>query len=153
MNYTTKELENICFKREILYGYNRGQINNILSKVCEDYELLKKENDELQTEITIMKETVKHYKTIEESLQHTLIIAQRTSETITNNATEKANNTIKEAEINAQKLINIANQKIENIKLEYEEIKKSLNTYKIRSQALLSTTIEILKNSFDEKNE
>lgn len=147
MHYTSKDLENICFKREFIYGYDRGQINKILSKIREDYETLLKENDDLQSEITIMKETVKHYKTIEESLQHTLIIAQRTSENITNNAAEKANNTIREAEINAQKIINNANAKVEGIQQEFEELKKRLNVYRIKSQALISSTMEIIKST------
>lgn len=153
MNYTPNDLENICFKREFLYGYNREQVNKILSKVCEDYESLKQKNDELQTEIKIMKETVKHYKTIEESLQHTLIIAQQTSESITNIATEKADDIIKKAEINALNIINNANKKVDSIHREYEEAKKSLNIYKIKSQALLNSTMELLKSPVEEKNE
>jgi cell division initiation protein len=153
MNYTPTDLENMCFKREFFYGYNKEQVNKILSKVSEDYEILKRENEELQTELKIMQETVKHYKTIEQSLQHTLIIAQQTSESITNNAGKKANDIIKEAEINAQDIINNANKKVESIHREYEEIKKSLNIYKIRSQALLNSTMELLKNPVEEKIE
>jgi cell division initiation protein len=100
-----------------------------------------------------MKETVKHYKTIEESLQHTLIIAQQTSESITNIATEKADDIIKKAEINALNIINNANKKVDSIHREYEDAKKSLNIYKIKSQALLNSTMELLKNPFEEKNE
>ncbi|OYO67818.1 hypothetical protein CG709_16990 [Lachnotalea glycerini] len=128
-------------------------MNKILAKISEDYEALNKENEEMQNEIVIMKETVKHYKTIEESLQHTLIIAQRTSENITDNATEKANNIISEAEKNAQDIVHNAYRKVDGINHEYEEIKKSLNIYKMRSQALLATTLEMLKVSDDEKNE
>ncbi|KAB1439315.1 DivIVA domain-containing protein [Candidatus Galacturonibacter soehngenii] len=153
MHYTSKDLENICFKREFIYGYHRGQIDNILSKVREDYETLLKENDKLQSEIEIMKETVKHYKTIEESLQHTLILAQRTSENITNNAAEKANNTIREAEINAQKIINNANLKVEGIQQEFEELKKRLNVYRVKSQALLSSTMEIVKGTVTDNDD
>lgn len=153
MNYTPKELENICIKSEFFYGYKRGQVDDILEKISKDYAELKKENEELQTNVTIMKETVQHYKTIEEALQHTLIVAQHTSENITNNAYEKANNIIKEAEINAQKLINEANKKVDNLNLEYEELKVSLNAYKIKSQTLLSSVMEVLKNPFDELND
>lgn len=150
MNYTPNDLENIGFKREFLYGYNREQVNKILSKVCEDYNSLKQDNDELQNEIKIMKETVRHYRTIEESLQHTLIIAQQTSESITSVATNKADDIIREAEINALNIINNANNKVDSIQHEYEVIKKSLDVYKIRSQALLNSTMELLKSPFEE---
>lgn len=153
MHFTPKDLDNICFKREFIYGYDREQINKILAKVREDYETLQKENDELQSEIIIMKETVQHYKTIEESLQHTLIIAQRTSENITNNATLRADNTIKEAEINAQKIINTANIKVEGIQQEYEELKRRLSIYKVKSHALLMSTLEVFKSTVDNNDE
>ncbi|MDF2941985.1 MAG: DivIVA domain protein [Herbinix sp.] len=153
MNYTPKDLEGIIFKREILYGYNREQVNKLLIKICEDYDTLKKENEELQKNITIMDENVHHYKTIEESLQHTLILAQRTSDTIKNNAYEKANNIIKEAEVSAQKIINEANQKVANISMDYEATKKSVSVFKLKSNALLMSMMEILKDPFEEMSE
>lgn len=152
MNYTPKDLENLSFKREFIYGYQRKQIDKVLSKMREDYELLLQEREGFQAENTIMRETVQHYKTIEESLQHTLILAQRTSEEIVKGANQKADNIIREADVRAQKIIDNANQQKEGIQQEFEEIKKRLNIYKVKSQALLTSTMEIIKDAANEND-
>lgn len=151
MNYSPKDLESIAFKKKIFQGYDRVQVNNILAMVREDYDTLNKENDDLHKNIAIMKETVQHYKIIEESLQHTLILAQHTSESMKTVAIEKAKNIVKEAEISAKKIINEANLQVAKTKYEYEDTKKSLNAYKAKSQALLLSLLEILKQPFEEK--
>lgn len=153
MNYTPRDLKNVSFKTELLYGYNREQVKCMMDKIYQDYVMLQEKNEKLQTNIEIMEETVKHYKTIEESLQHTLVIAQKTSENMNLNACEKANKIIKDAEEAGQRVIQEANQKVEDIKREYEELKKYVNAYRVRSQTLLLSTLEMIKAPFEESNE
>ncbi|MGE5496092.1 MAG: DivIVA domain-containing protein [Burkholderiales bacterium] len=153
MNYSLTDLEHLELKKELFNGYNRAQVEKILSKVKEDYYELLQANSDLQNEVSIMKETVQHYKTIEESLQHTLIIAHSTGESIKLNATEKASNIIREAENKAKKIIDEAELQVIKIKNEYEEIKSSLNNYKLKTQSLLNTLQDLLKTPFEESAE
>ena len=153
MNYTVADLENLSLKKEWLCGYSRVQVERVLAKIKEDYYEFAQKIRELQSEATVMKETVKHYKTIEESLQHTLILAHSTGESIKLNASEKADNIIKEAEIKAKKIIDDAEQQVIKIKSEYEELKNSLSCYKLKTQSLLNSLQELLKASFEESAE
>jgi cell division initiation protein len=145
MNYTIADLDNLNLKKELLYGYSRAQVERILAGIKEDYYELVQENNDLQNEVSIMKETVQHYKTIEESLQHTLIIAHSTSESIKLNATERAANIIREAEIKAEKIIDDADLQVMKIKTEFEELKNSLSSYKLKTQSLLNSFQDLLK--------
>ena len=145
MQFMPKALENLNLKRELLNGYNKGQIDKILNKISDEYETLYKENESLSREIAIMKEKVQHYRTIEESLQHTLIIAQHTSDTMKSNAAEKAASIIKEAESAAKRIVDDANLQVAKIYLEFEETKKNLQLYKMKSQTLLNSMLEMLK--------
>lgn len=145
MNYTVSDLDNLNLKNDWLYGYNRTQVERILARVKEDYYDFAQEISNLQNEVAVMKATVQHYKTIEESLQHTLIIAHSTGESIKINAAEKAENIIREAEIKAKKIVEDAELHVEKIKSEYEEIKSSLSCYKLKTQSLLSSFQDLLK--------
>lgn len=150
MNYTATDLENLELKKEMIYGYSHTQVEKMLSKIREDYYEFTQNIRDLQNELTIMKETVQHYKTIEESLQHTLIIAHSTGESIKVNATDKASNIIREAENRAKKIIDEADYQVIKIKSEYEEIKNSLSSYKLKTQSLLNTLQDLLKTPFEE---
>lgn len=153
MYYTPKELEKIDIKGSLFYGYCRSQVDCILEKVHDDYMELKKMNEHLKEECISMKEIVQHYKTIEEALQHTLIIAQKTSETITENANQQAKTLILEAELKAEQILCEAGKKVDDTRLEYEEVKKRLSQYKAHSQALVHTMQDFLETQFTKEDQ
>ena len=152
MNYTPNDLDNIKFKKNFM-GYNEDQVNEVLDSVIQDYELYIKENIELKDRISVLNEGIQHYKNIEESLQNTLIVAQQTGEEIKKNSYEKAENIIKEAELKAQMIINDANQEVIKIRFEYEDMKKRLHIFKTKSDTLLLSQLELLKQVFNTDND
>jgi len=149
MNYSPNDLQNITFKRS-LWGYSEDAVNEVLDKIIEDYSEYIRENIELKDRIAVLNEGMQHYKNIEDSLQNTLIVAQQTSEEVKKNAYEKAENIIKEAELKAQKIINDANQEVIKIKFEYEELKKRLHVFKSKTETLLLSQLEVLRQMFEE---
>jgi cell division initiation protein len=149
MNYTPNDLQNLTFKKAI-GGYNEDMVNDVLDKVIEDYTGYIRENVELKDKLALLNEGLQHYKTIEESLQNTLLVAQQTGEDIKKNAYEKAENVVRDAEVRAQKLINDANQEVVKIKFEYEDSKKKLHIFKSKCEMLLMSQMETLKQIFDE---
>ena len=149
MNYTPNDLQNITFKKTFM-GYSEDTVNDVLDKIIEDYSAYIRENVELKDKLALLNEGLQHYKTIEESLQSTLLVAQQTGEDIKKNAYEKADNIIREAEIRAQKLINDVNQEVIKIKFEYEDSKKKLHIFKTKCEMLLMSQMELLKQIFEE---
>jgi cell division initiation protein len=149
LNYTPNDLQNMTFKKSLM-GYNEDQVNEVLDRVIEDYSAYVHENIELKDRISVLNDGIQHYKVIEESLQNTLIVAQQTSEDIKRNAYEKAENIIKEAEIKAQRQLNDANQEVVKIRFEYEEMRKRLHIFKSKSETLLLSQLEVLKQMFED---
>ena len=149
MNYTPNDLQNITFKKTFM-GYSEDTVNDVLDKIIEDYSAYIRENVELKDKLALLNDGLQHYKTIEESLQNALLIAQQTGEDIKKNAYEKADNIIRDAEIKAQKIINDANQEVVKIKFEFEDSKKKLHIFKSKCEMLLMTQLEQLKQIFEE---
>lgn len=147
MNYTPNDLDNLKF-RKVVRGYSEDQVNEVLDSIIRDYEMYIKENIELKDRISVLNEGIQHYKNIEESLQNTLIVAQQTGEEIKKNAYEKAENIVKEAELRAQRVVQDANAEVIKIKFEYEEMKKRLHLFKSKSESLLLSQLELLKQLF-----
>jgi len=150
MNYTPDELKCICLKRSILDGYSKKQVNNLLVLIVDDYTRLVRDNEELKSKISVLTETLQHYKILEESLQHSILVAQHTGEQIKINACEKAKIITDEADMNARKLISSANHEVTKTRVKYEEIKAELFTFKAKSEALLLAQLEVLKQMFIE---
>lgn len=148
MNYTPNDLQNLTFKK-VFMGYSEDMVNEVLDKVIEDYGAYIHENVELKDRMSVLNEGIQHYKTIEESLQNTLIVAQQTGEDIKKNAYQKADNIIKEAELKAQRMISEANEEVIKIKFEYEEMRKKLHVFKSKSESLLFSQLEVLKQMFE----
>lgn len=148
MNFTPNDLQNLTFKKAFM-GYSEDQVNEILDKVIEDYSAYIHENIELKDRIAVLNEGIQHYKAIEESLQNTLIVAQQTSEDIKKNAYEKADNIIKEAELKAQRNLNDANQEVVKVKFEYEDMRKKLHIFKTKSETLLLSQLEVLRQMIE----
>jgi cell division initiation protein len=149
MNYSPNDLQNLTFKKSFM-GYGEDSVNEVLDKVIEDYSVYIHENVELKDRVSVLNEGIQHYKVIEESLQNTLLVAQQTSEDIKKNAYEKAELIIREAELKSQKIINDANQEVIKIRFEYDELKKKLHIFKSKSESLLVSQLEVLKQVFEE---
>jgi cell division initiation protein len=82
-----------------------------------------------------------------------LVVAQQTGEEIKKNAYDKADNIVKDAEVRSQKIINDANQEVIRIRFEYEEMKKRLHLFKTKSETLILSQLELLKQLFDEDSD
>ena len=100
----------------------------------------------------MLNQGIQHYKSIEETLQNALIVAQGTAETVKQNAKAEADNILKQAEINANKSVDEIKKQIMEKEIQYGETKKQFDVYKAKMEALLISQLEILKemNQSDE---
>jgi len=94
----------------------------------------------------VLNQGIKHYKSIEDTLQNALVVAQGTAETVKQNAKVEADNILKEAEISAMKSVDEINQKVVEKQLKLEETQKQFDIYKAKMEALLISQLELLKD-------
>jgi cell division initiation protein len=142
---TPQDIESKTFKRVYIGGYSVEEVEEFLDQVLKDYEALYKENLELKDKIALLNENIQNYKTIEETLQNTLIVAQSTAEEIKKVAYQKAETIIKEAEMKASKMIEEANSKVLQITYEYSELKKRYQLFLNKFRNLLQTELSALE--------
>ncbi len=146
---TPMDIQNKEFKKG-LRGYKEDEVDEFLDEIMLHYERLYKENSELKEKIENAHNQVKQYKNIEETLKNTLIIAQNTAEDVKGNALKKSNLIIEEAEIQAKEIIRKANRDVDDIRSEYEEVKKQMEIFKTRYKTLLQSQLESLLDSTEE---
>jgi len=150
MPLTPLDIHNKEFSRR-LRGYDEDEVNEFLDQIIKDYEALIRENKELQNQVAALQEKLGHFLNIEETLSKTIIVAQEAADELKNNAKKEAQLIIKEAEKNADRIINESLAKSRKIALEVEEMKKQAAIYRARLRALVESQLELLgKDNWDD---
>jgi cell division initiation protein len=143
MPLTPLDIHNKEFSRR-LRGYDEDEVNEFLDQVIKDYEGVIRENKELSNQLLSVQEKLDHFATIEETLSKTIIIAQEAADDVKNNAKKEAQLIVKEAEKNADRIVNEALGKSRKIALEVEELKKQASIYRARFRTLVEAQLELL---------
>ena len=143
---TPLDIENKKFQKQIMNGYNVDEVDDFLDEITVDYEKLYKENTELRAEIERSKSDLEKYKNIEQTLQNTLVMAQKTADDIKNNAQDEADNIIKNARSKMQESVDELTKESETRKREFAETKKQFDIYRAKMEALLISQLELLKD-------
>lgn len=142
---TPLEIENKTFNKQMVNGYSVNEVHEFMASLLADYEKLYKENIEYKDKVEMLNQGIQHYKSIEDTLQNALVVAQGTAETVKQNAKAEADNIVKQAEINASKAVDeIKKQKIET-EMQYGETRKQFDVYKAKMESLLISQLELLK--------
>jgi len=102
MPFQPVDLDNISFNRAFR-GYKKEEVDNFFENIRRDLESLYRENKELKQRYRLLEEEMKKYKDLENSIQETLVMAQKLSEDAKKNAQKEIELIYQEAENNIQK--------------------------------------------------
>lgn len=144
---TPLELENKRFAKQKIGGYSVSEVDDFLDDLTVEYGKLYKENLELKANQETLNNDVGQYKNIENTLQNTLIMAQKTADEIQKVAKQKAEQIIKDAELTARSTVEEINTQILMKQKEIEDLKKQFEVYKAKMESLLISQLEMLKDS------
>ena len=143
---TPLDIENKRFAKQKLGGYNVDEVDDFLDELTLEYGKLYKENTELKKQKEELDSNVGKYKNIENTLQNTLVMAQKTADEITLVAKQQAEQIIKEAEFSAKSSVEELNAQILVKQKELEDLKKQFDVYKAKMESLLISQLELLKD-------
>ena len=146
---TPLDIENKKFQKQIK-GYNVEEVDDFLDDLTVDYEKIYKENATLNEENEKLKKDLEHYRTVEHTLQNTLVMAQTTAEDIKKIAKQQADQIIKDAQAEVKTSLEELNRKELDKKKELEDLKKQIDIYKAKMEALLISQLELLKDINEE---
>ena len=143
---TPLDIENKNFSKQMMNGYSVEEVDDFLDDLTADYSKNYKEATELKTKVEELTKSLEHYKTIEETLQNTLIMAQTTADDVKKVAQQQADQIINEAKSTAQKQVSDLDNEIIAKKKELEDVKKQFDIYKAKMESLLISQLELLKD-------
>ncbi len=143
---TPLDIENKKFGKQMMNGYNVDEVDDFLDELTLEYGKLYKENSELKAQREELDSNVGKYKNIENTLQNTLVMAQKTADEITAVAKQQAEQIVKDAEYEAKNSVEQLNTQIALKQKELDDLKKQFDVYKAKMESLLISQLELLKD-------
>lgn len=127
-------------------GYDKDEVNEFLEQVYNDYDNLLMENKELKKKLTDKEEQVSHFNNIEETLQKSILIAQEAAEDVRRNSMKESKLILKEAEKNADRIVNEALSRARKISVEIEDLKKQSKVFRNRFKMLIEAQLDLVES-------
>lgn len=127
-----------------LRGYNADEVDDFLDLVGKDYEKLYKENAELRDQTKQLERALEQYKTMEATLQQSIVLAQTAAEDIKKSAAEKANVIVNEAQSKSDDMYRQLEKDIQNKRNELSGVQAEVSGYRTRMKGICSALLEML---------
>ncbi len=148
---TPLDIQNKKFNKEFR-GYNPDDVDQFMLEAAKNYERLLQENMDLKENVERLATKLEHYQHMETTLHSTLVIAQETAEEVKLNAKRECELMMKEMEVRGQRMLDDAAAKVRRMNVEYEELRKHAQVFRIRQKTLLSAQLEMLKKDEEDDN-
>ena len=142
---TPLDIENKRFSKQMMNGYNVEEVDDFLDEIGADYAKKSRDLQEKDKQLEDLKKEIEKYKSIESTLQNTLVMAQSTAEEVKSVAKKQADQLLNEAKATAERDVIDLEQKISFKKRELESIQKQFDIYKAKMESLLISQLELLK--------
>lgn len=131
-------------------GYNKDDVNEFVSEVIREYESILQKLKNSTKEMELLNRELERYKSLEKSMNDTLLVAQEVSANAQKAAIAEGKLIVEDAKNSASKIVNNSLIKAQNIEREAEELKRKVISYKKRFIALVESQMDEV-NKFDDR--
>ena len=111
MRITPLDIQKHRFRTK-LRGCDPDEVRAFLVSLAEQYELVVRENNQLREQVALLREQVREHEDRERILKDTLLAAQAAAEQVRATAHREAEIVVKEAEFKAEKMMEVARERI-----------------------------------------
>jgi cell division initiation protein len=131
--------------RVVMRGYDRNEVDALLSEVADDYEQALRESDRLHQELLRLEAVVTEHREHERNLRNTLLTAQRLSDEIREHAEQESRRIVEDAESRAELILQKSEGRIEEVQREIDGLKLKRRDV----ETTLHSTIATLRNALE----
>jgi hypothetical protein len=138
------EIKNHEFKKGI--GYTKKSVDDFVNEIVESFEEVNRENAELKEKLTTLSEGIQYYKSIEKTLQKSLVLAQKTADEKKEKALSNAKIIEKVARSRADSIITKAKNDLDAIYRQTDELNRRFELYKSYVKNLITTQLDLINS-------
>ncbi|MEO6834791.1 MAG: DivIVA domain-containing protein [Candidatus Tumulicola sp.] len=141
---TPIDIQHKSFKKA-LQGYDRSEVDAFLDEIIETLEDDAQHRVALEADIADLKERISHFKAMEESLQNTLVLAQRTADETKASAHKEADLIREKARLEAEREIANYNDAISEVRREHQRAVEANEKARSELRSLLMTHLSLVE--------
>lgn len=143
MKISPMDIQRQAFGRR-LRGLDADEVRAYLNIVAEEVATLQMERDRLHQEVQEVRSLLEEHRQRETILKNTLLMAQRVSEEIKENARKQADTVIKEAEIQSDHLVELAQSRAHEVERGILDLRAHRTALRTDVRALITRLTRIL---------
>lgn len=131
-------------------GYKKSEVDTFFDDVLKDYEKLYMAHADLNEKIKSLNKQIETYKSIEETMKNTLIVAQSSAEQLTSAARNEAESIVNEANIKSKEIIEKAGLHLEDLTNKFTALKSEIRQFVEHSKSEFSLKTQRLEKIMEE---
>jgi cell division initiation protein len=143
MKISPMDIQRQTFGKKVR-GLDPEEVRAYLNIVAEEVATLQVERDRLHHEVEEVKSLLEEHRQRETILKNTLLMAQRVSEEVKENARKQADSVIKEAEIQADRLVELAQNRAHEVERGILDLRAHRTALRTDVRALITRLTQIL---------
>lgn len=144
MALTPLDIHNKQFKKRLFGGFDRDEVDGFLDQVIREFEVYAREINRYKEQIEHLTQKLVQYRSLEETINKTMVVAQETAEEIKGNARREADLIIQEARLQAERIIQAGQAKSRRIAEENADLVRAAFVLRTQVRAMLQAQLEAL---------
>ncbi|MEJ7155555.1 DivIVA domain-containing protein [Staphylococcus capitis] len=145
MPFTPSEIKNKEFSR-VKNGLEPTEVANYLDQLSTEIERLKEDKKQLEKVVEDRDTNIKSYQDVHQSVSDALIQAQKVGEETKLAANKDAEATLAKAQVQADKIVNDAIEKVRRLSFQTEDMKRQSKVFRSRFRMLVEAQLDLLKS-------
>ncbi len=126
-------------------GYNRSEVNAFIERVIRETEGIINKCQEQKQELKNLEEKLESYKALEDSINKSIINAEKTSDNIKRLAREEANVIVSDAKNNASRIVNDALIRSERIEQQADALERNIKIFKRKLKIIVEQQLAVVE--------
>jgi len=137
----------------VFRGYDKEEVDTFLEMIAREWEMVIKKNAENDHELTNLRDQLKKYMDMEETMKQSLVNAVKVGESARGHAAREADLLIKKAKLEAETQKRKLQQESVQIRQTLRGLKEQNKAFIIRSKNFLRSQLELLSEmSYDDEH-
>ena len=126
-------------------GYNRSEVNAFIERVIRETEGIINKCQEQKQELKSLEEKLESYKALEDSINKSIVNAEKTSDNIKRLAREEANVIVSDAKNNASRIVNDALIRSERIEQQADALERNIKIFKRKLKIIVEQQLAVVE--------